>query len=105
MRKTLGHRADRLIRGLRVGVLQGERRLVVPGPGHPVSGVRGDRVGMALECHQILKRGHVVQFGGVDQAHERIADMSAVESTGEERVLAVQDGLFQNPFGHIELNR
>jgi hypothetical protein len=31
--------------------------------------------------------------------------MSAVESTGEERVLAVQDGLFQNPFGHIELNR
>ena len=103
MRKTLGHRADRLIRGLRVGVLQGERRLVVPGPGHPVSGVRGDRVGMALECHQILKRGHVVQFGGVDQAHERIADMSAVESTGEERVLAVQDGLFQNPFGLLSM--
>ncbi len=101
MRKTLGHRADRLIGGFRAGVLRGKRRLVVPG--HPVGGVRGDRVGMALECHQILKRGHVVQFGGVDQAHERIADMGAVEGTGEERVLAVQDGLFQNPFGLLSM--
>ena len=46
MRKTLGHRADRLIGGFRAGVLLGERRLVVPG--HPVGRVRGDRVPVTL---------------------------------------------------------
>ena len=37
----------------------------------------------------------------MDQAHERIADMGAVEGTGEERVLAVQDGLFQDSFPKV----
>lgn len=76
MRKTLGHRADRLIGGLRVGVLRGERRLVVPG--HPGGGVRGDLVGMTPEGDQVFERGHVVQFGGMGQAHEGVADMGHI---------------------------
>jgi hypothetical protein len=32
---------------------------------------------MALQGDQILERGDVVEFGGVDQAHEHVADVGA----------------------------
>ena len=55
---------------------------------------------MTLERHQILERGYVVQFGGVDQTHEHIADMGSIQGAGEERVLSVRDGLFLRQAGN-----
>ena len=54
--------------------------------------------------HQILKRGHVVSFCGVDQAHtcsppllsplEDVTELGRIQGVGEERVPAMQNRLF-----------
>ena len=61
-----------LLIGAFSGVWQGLRGLVVPR--HPGAGVGCELVGMALERDQVFERGDLVSFGGVDQAHEAIAD-------------------------------
>jgi hypothetical protein len=56
---------------------------------------------MTPEGDQVFERGHVVQFGGMDQAHEGVADMGPIQGAIEERILAVQDGLFQDSFPKV----
>ena len=72
-----------------------ERRLVVPG--HPVGGRRRNLGRMAQHRDQVLEGRDVVQFRGVDEAHEDVADPCAVERLVEKRVLAVEDHLLQGP--------
>ena len=76
--------------------------------GYPHGRVSGDCVTVTLKRHQILKRGHVVSFGGVDQAHawsppllsplEDVTEVGPIQGMGEERVPAMQDRLFKNSF-------
>src|ERR1035441_2412114 len=87
-----GRRAGRLGWWVGTGPTVRERGLIVPR--HPVGGGRGDDGGVTLSGDQILARGDLVQFGGVDQTHEDIADARAVEGTIEECVFPVQDGFF-----------
>jgi hypothetical protein len=67
------------------------RRLAVV-PGHPLRGTALQLLGVPLQLGQIVERIDAVQFAGVDQAHEQIADRGAVQRLVEECVLAVQDG-------------
>jgi hypothetical protein len=60
---------------------------------------------MALELAQVVERVDLVQLGGVNQAHEQIADRSPVLSLVEERVLAVQDGLLEGALAEIVIER
>src|ERR1022692_1714713 len=103
MRNAVGHRAYRLGGRVGAGVDLREGRLVVPG--HPVGGVRADRRGMALESDEVFKRGDLVQLGGVDEAHENIADARAVEGAVKEGIFPMQDRLFQGSFAHIIVQR
>src|ERR1039458_4089718 len=103
MRNAVGHRAYRLGGRVGAGVDLREGRLVVPG--HPFGGVRADRRGMALESDEVFKRGDLVQLGGVDEAHENIADARAVEGAVKEGIFPMQDRLFQGSFAHIIVQR
>src|ERR1039457_7533232 len=89
MRNAVGHRAYRLGGRVGAGVDLREGRLGVPG--HPVGGVRADRRGMALESDEVFKRGDLVQLGGVDEAHENIADARAVEGAVKEGIFPMQE--------------
>jgi hypothetical protein len=85
--------------GRRVGTGSCERGLVVPR--HPVGGVRGDGGGVALERDEVVERGDTIQLGGVDQAHEDVADVSAIQGAIKVGVVSVQDGFFQGSFTHV----
>ena len=43
----------------------------------------------------------MVQFGGMDQAHEDVADTGPIQGAVEERVFPVQDRLFENSFAKV----
>ncbi len=60
-----------------VGGKARQRRSVIPR--HPGGRVEGHRGGMAQQCHQIVKGLHLVQFRGMNQTHEQVADLGAVE--------------------------
>jgi len=54
----------------------GEGYLVVPG--HPVGGGFGDPVGVLCEGDEVVEGVLVLDFAGVDDAHEEVADVGAV---------------------------
>jgi hypothetical protein len=71
--------AGRLGRRVGTGTRSCGRGLVVSR--HPVGGVFCDCGGVALECEEVVERGDMIQFSGVDQAHEDVADVRAVQGT------------------------
>ena len=54
---------------------------------------------MLLDRDEIVEGIHILQFAGVDDGHEDIPDPGSVFGFIEERILAVQDRLFQGSFG------
>ena len=76
---------------------EASRGFGVVAPRHPGGGVQGHRGRMAQQRHQVVERFHPVEFGGVDQAHEEVPDLGAVEGAIEQGVLAMEDGLLQAP--------
>jgi hypothetical protein len=78
------------------------RRRTLVFPGHPLGGSGGHLLAAAQERDQVIERLDVVEFGGVDQAHEDVADVRTVERLVEERVLSAKDGLLQqSPFATV----
>ena len=55
---------------------------------------------MPEQRRQIVERIDFIQFAGVDQAHEEIADVRAGEGLIKGRVLAVQNRLFERAFAN-----
>jgi hypothetical protein len=94
---------ERLGGRIGTGAESGER--VAVAPGHPLGRIRPELGAMALELAQVVERVDLVQLGGVNQAHEQIADRSPVLSLVEERVLAVQDGLLEGALAEIVIER
>ena len=62
-------------------------------------------LGVPLQLGQIVERIGSVQLAGMDQTHEQIADSGAVQRLVEECVFSVKDGLFQNSFDQIVIDR
>jgi len=80
-----------------------QRRGVIPG--HPGRRVECHRGGMALQRDQVIKRRHLVQFRGMDQTHEQIADLGAVQGAIKQRIVAMQDGLLERPLADVVAQR
>jgi hypothetical protein len=98
-------RRDRrsLARWTRSRTKRRQRGLVVPR--HPRTRVARDVFMVPLQGDQILERRDAVEFGGVDEAHEHIADACAVQRLVEEGVLAMQDHLLQRALADVVVQR
>jgi hypothetical protein len=70
-------------------------------PRHPLRRTRLGFRGMPEQLRQVIERVGLVQFAGMDQAHEQIAHPRPVRRLIEERVLAVQNRLLQSAFGDV----
>lgn len=64
-----------------------------------------ERVGVALQRGQILKRIHALQLAGVNQAHEEIADARAVRRLIKEHVFSVKDRFLQASLDDVVVER
>jgi hypothetical protein len=53
-------------------------------PRYPGGGVECHRGGTALQGHQIVEGFDLVQFRGMDHAHEEVSDLGAVEGAIEQ---------------------
>ena len=58
-----------------------------------------------LQLGQIVERVGAAQLAGVDQRHEQIAHLRAVQRPVEQRVLPMQHGTLQSPFADIIVER
>src|SRR5207249_11784851 len=58
-----------------------------------------------LERDEVVEGRDAVQLGGVNQAHEHVADPRAGERPVEQGVLAMQDGLLQGAFAEVVVQR
>jgi len=56
---------------------------------------------MPEQLRQVVERIDLIQFTGVDQAHEEIAHLSAVQSLVEQRVLPVEHSPLQCLFADV----
>ena len=56
---------------------------------------------MALQSDEIVERLDLVQFRGMNQAHEQIADSRPVQGPIEQRVLPMQDRLLEDSLANI----
>ena len=56
---------------------------------------------MLLDRDGIVEGIHVLQFTGMDQGHEEVADAGAVFSLVEESIFSVQDALLQTSFHDV----
>ena len=70
-------------------------------PRQPVVGVRGQLISMLLQFGEIVEGINVVQFTGVDQAHEQVSHASPVRGFIKVGVLTMEDSLFQGSFAHV----
>ena len=71
-------------RGIRAGII----------PGQPVRRVRFDLVWVSGNGHQILEGIDCIEPAGMDEAHEQVAGLGAVEGLVAEAVFAVENGHF-----------
>ena len=60
---------------------------------------------MPLQLGEIVEGIGAIQFAGMDQAHEQIADVSAVFGFIEQGVLAVKDRPLQTSFADVVVQR
>ena len=83
-------------------ILRGHRGCVAPVvPGHPLRRVYGHFRRMPEQLRQVVERIDLIQFAGVDQAHEEVAHARSVHCFVEERILTMQDGFLQHSFGDV----
>ena len=60
---------------------------------------------MPLQLRQTIERVGAAQLAGVDQAHEQVAHLGAVQRLIKQRILAMQDRAFQRPLTDIVIER
>ena len=60
---------------------------------------------MALELGQIIEGIGPIEFAGVNQAHENVADVGAVVGLVKQGIPPVSDGLFQRPLADVIVQR
>src|SRR5579864_9407717 len=74
-------------------------------PGHPFLRAGGQFPGMALEFDQIVEGVCAAQLAGVDKAHEKVSDFSAIQRAIVESVLAMQNRSLQGSFYDVVIQR
>jgi hypothetical protein len=56
---------------------------------------------MAVELNQIIEGTSSAELAGVDEAHEDVADLSAIFGLIEQRVLSMRNRFFQSTFAEV----
>jgi hypothetical protein len=54
-------------------------------------------LGVPLQLGEIVEGIRAIQFAGMDQANEQIADLGTVQGFIKQRVFSMQDGFLQCP--------
>mgnify|MGYP003375741407 CR=1 FL=1 len=67
-------------------------------PRQPSARVNDDFLGMAKQLQEIVKRADLIEFAGMNQGQVEIRHLSTVLRFEKERILPVQNGLFEGPF-------
>ncbi len=70
-------------------------------PRHPLARTGCHLRGVALQFGEIVEGIGAAQFAGVDQAHEKIADLGAIERAVKQCILAMEHRAFQHLFAEI----
>ncbi len=70
-------------------------------PRHPVRGIGRQFRGVLLQFGEVMEGVGAAQFAGVDQAHEKIADLGAIERAVKQSILAMEHRAFQHLFAEI----
>src|ERR1039458_3479792 len=83
----------------------GPRQRLAVVPGHPVRGRLLQLPSMALQLGEIVERIDVVEFAGVNQAHEQVSHLRPISVLVKQRVLAMQDRFLQCPLHQIIVQR
>ena len=78
---------------------QRQRLAVIPR--HPRRRVGGQLRGMPLQLGEVVEGIGAGEFAGVDQAHEQVPDLGALQRAIEQRIFAMQDGRLQRPFADV----
>jgi hypothetical protein len=74
-------------------------------PGHPLGRIALYLSSMFLQFRQVVEGIRFCQLGGVNEAHEDIADMSALSGLIKVAVLPAQNSPFQNSFSSVVIQR
>ena len=81
----------------------GSRQRLAVVPGHPV---RGRLLQLpTLQLGEVVERIDVVEFAGVNQAHEQVSHLRSIPVLVKQRVLAMQDRFLQCPLHQIIVQR
>ena len=67
-------------------------------PRHPCRGIRRQLPCMPLKFGEIVERIGALEFAGVDQTHEQVAHLCAIQRAIEECILAMQHHALQRAF-------
>ena len=70
-------------------------------PRHPVGRIGRRLRGVPLQFGEVVEGVGAAQFTGVDQAHEKVADLGAVKRAVKQCVLAVEHSAFEHLFAEI----
>jgi len=85
-------------------ILQLAQRLAI-GPRHPLGPARVKFSSMPLQLGQVIKRVGPAQLAGMDQGHEQIAHLRAVQSLVELCVFPMKHGPLQGLFADVVVER
>lgn len=70
-------------------------------PREPPLGMSSNLAGIFLECDEVVEGIGPGELAGVNEAHEHVADVSAMLGAKVEAVFPVEDGPFERPFTDI----
>ncbi len=70
-------------------------------PGHPLRGAGGKFRRVALQFGEVIEGVGVTQFAGVDQTHEQVAHLGAMQRAIEQRIFAMQHGALERAFADV----
>ena len=76
-----------------------DRLLIIPG--HPRGGMGHDAFEVLLQFGEVVKGIDVIQFAGVNQTHEHVADLGTVGGFVEVGVFTVEDDFFQGTLAEV----
>ncbi len=86
---------------LRGGGRRQPRQCLAVIPRHPLRWASLQLLGMPLQRREVVERIGSIQFAGVDQTHEQIADSGAVRRLVKERILPVQNGFLKRTLDDV----
>jgi hypothetical protein len=70
-------------------------------PRHPRRRIRHQLTGVPLELGEVVERIGVRQLTGVDQAHEQVAHLGAVQGAIKQRIFAMQYGALERALAEV----